>query len=179
VDCPKQIGDLTEHSLRIDAAGNPNIAYGGEILYYARHDGSVWQYEVADSTLNVGCYASLALDSGGYPHISYFDSCDDEVSDSTLMYAHKDMDGWHVEVVTVTYNQDATLALDNNGYPHISYYDGFAFLKYAYQDGSGWHFETVDNEEGFGRFNSLALDSSGYPHISYSDRSVENLKYAY
>ncbi len=37
-------------------------------------NGSDWHIETADSEGRVGYYTSLALDEGGYPHISYFDS---------------------------------------------------------------------------------------------------------
>ena len=33
VDCPKYFSNMTDRSLRLDAAGHPHIAYGGDHLY--------------------------------------------------------------------------------------------------------------------------------------------------
>jgi hypothetical protein len=63
----------------LDEDGYPHITYhqpdfwGGE-LEYAYEDGSGWHLETVDDAPGVGAYASLALDRGGYPHISYYDS---------------------------------------------------------------------------------------------------------
>ena len=167
VDCPKQFDNMTNRSLRLDAEGHPHIAYGGDGLYYAWHDGADWHYETVP---DAGQYTSLALDRGGYPHISY-------VNSHKLKYAYKDASGWHIETVDVADVTYTSLALDRNGYPHISYYirpgrfEADAFLKYAYRDASGWHIEIVTNQGS--RYHSLTLDKDGYPHISYFN------KYAY
>ena len=76
VDCPKQFGG---GSLQLDAEGHPHIAYGGDHLYYAWHDGGSWHYETVDESPGVGSYASLALDGGGYPHISYNDDTNEDL----------------------------------------------------------------------------------------------------
>ncbi|MBN1887778.1 MAG: hypothetical protein JW850_07295 [Thermoflexales bacterium] len=61
VECPKRFS-LEHRSLRLDSKGHPHIAYGGENLYYAWHDGVQWHYETADNAYGVGDSASLALD---------------------------------------------------------------------------------------------------------------------
>jgi outer membrane protein assembly factor BamB len=176
-DCPKSFSEMSDRSLRLDSSGHPHIAYGGDHLYYAWYDGSLWHYETADASPRVGSYASLVLDAAGYPHISYLDDYNDD-----LKYAYKDGTGWHVETVDgVGENGSSTsLALDGAGYPHISYYDSSNDdLKYAYRDVTGWHLETVDSAGSIGRHTSLALDAAGYPHISCYDYGNEDLKYAY
>ena len=75
-DCPKQIKDPTDRSLRLDTNGRPHIAYGGDHLYYTWYDGVVWHYETVDNSTGVGTDTSLALDQNGYPHISYVDRKD-------------------------------------------------------------------------------------------------------
>ena len=80
VDCPKYFDGITDRSLRLDADGNPRIAYGGDHLYYAWHDGANWHYEMADDSPGVGKHASLALDGNGYPHISYYDRTNGDLS---------------------------------------------------------------------------------------------------
>jgi len=93
----KSISLLTDRWLRVDAAGNPHIAYGGTSLYYAWHDGVDWQYEIADSAADVGSGASLALDADGNPHIAYHGS--GGIGD--IKYAHRDGSGWHTENVNL------------------------------------------------------------------------------
>jgi hypothetical protein len=182
VDGGKTFSEMTDRSLRLDAQGHPHIAYGEDQLYYAFHDGSAWQHEVADSSGGVGLFASLALDSSGHPHISYYDR-----TDYDLKYAYRDASAaWHAE--TVDEEGDVglytSLVLDAQGYPQVSYYDwANSDLKYAYRDASGWHIETVDAEGDVGECAALALDGSDHPHVSYCgwDEYFHNyqVKYAY
>ena len=75
-------------SLVLDSSGNPHVSYEDslhESLRYATYKGTSWNSELVDArTFNyfdglvataasVGQYSSLALDSKGYPHISYYD----------------------------------------------------------------------------------------------------------
>jgi hypothetical protein len=55
-------------------------------LKYARWTGSAWSIETVDSDGSVGGYASIALDSGNLPHISYHDNTNDD-----LKYAYGDL----------------------------------------------------------------------------------------
>lgn len=74
------------HSLALDGAGNPHIAYYQTLSYdlgYADRDGSGWHLQTIDSEGDVGMYPSLALDGHGWPRITYFDS-----SNSDLKYAY-------------------------------------------------------------------------------------------
>ena len=123
-------------------------------------------------------YTSIALDSQGFPHISYYDW-----TNGDLKYAYKDASGWHIETVDSAGDvgkYTSSIALDSQGFPHISYYDNSNDnLKYAYKSASGWHIETVDSEGWVGKYTSIALDSRGWPHISYYDATNKDLKYAY
>ena len=172
-DCPHLFPNMTNRSLRLDSAGRPHIAYGGDHLYYAWHDGEHWHQEIADDSPRVGEYASLALDGDGYPHISYHDR-----TNGDLKYAYLDASGWHTLTVdsqgVIGYTYYNSLALDEAGYPHISYcfiqnvnYTYDSDLKYAFQDAIGWHTQTVDWVGFVGINSSLAVDRDGYPHISY------------
>ena len=78
-------------SLDLDGADRPHVAYwDGEYqgephdLDYASYDGSNWIVETVDSAGDVGRNASLALDSHGLPHISYYDQ-----THTTLKYARE------------------------------------------------------------------------------------------
>ena len=133
VDAPSRFRDMTDRSLRLDAAGHPHIAYGENHLYYAWHDGTAWHIQMVDSATYVGRYASLALDSAGHPHISYYDE-----TNKDLKYASYDGSSWHIQTVDTTgdVGRYTSLALDASGQPHISYYDGTfgdaGNLKYAW-----------------------------------------------
>jgi hypothetical protein len=174
VDCSKFFAFMTDRSLRLDASGHPHLAYGGDYLYYAWHDGTSWHYETVDQSPGVGEYASLALSAGGYAHIAYLDDVN-----RTLKYAYRDASGWHLAVVATGLGPSAhsSVALDGNGHPHISYL-GSGELMYAYKDFLGWHTEAVDSEGG--EYTSLVLDAAGRPHISYYDSYPDDaVKYAY
>jgi len=129
--------------------------------------------QIVDSTGNVGPYSSLALDSDGNPHISYFD-----ISNHALKYASRwGSSDWVTETVdSGDVGVYCSLALDSNNNPHISYCDlTEEILKYASWNGSGWKIENVSTGGGF---TSLALDSSDNPHISCNDDANNGLKYS-
>ncbi|MFN8176935.1 MAG: FlgD immunoglobulin-like domain containing protein [bacterium] len=73
-------------SLRINAAGNPRIAYASGLsdddLKYAARSASTWAVETVDANGDAGYYSSLALDSQGNPRIAYLDA-----SNGDLKYA--------------------------------------------------------------------------------------------
>ena len=122
---------------------------------------------------DVGQFSSLALDSAGNPHISYFDStnCD-------LKFASWNGLSWVIETVDSEGNVGdcCSLALDSKGNPHISYLDSLnKVLKYAVKDGAGWSVQVVDSASKY--ITSLALDSVGKPHIVYTTFANYSLGY--
>ena len=112
---------------------------------------STWLTERVDSN-KVGNHSSLALNSAGWPHISYYDFTNDD-----LKYAYKDASGWHIETVDYAGRVGAytSLALDAAGRPHISYCSRTNDhvitcndLKYAWRDDTGWHVERFIDSNG-------------------------------
>ncbi len=165
-DCPRWFEHVTEHTLRLDAAGRPHVAYGGDHLYYAYHDGVRWRYETADPASRVGAFAALGLDAYGRPHTSYYDE-----GSQALKYAYRDQTGWQQETVDGG-SQVAplsSLAMDAAGYPHIAYQDeALSATKYAYRSAAGWQIETVGDAELTSQHClSLALDSAGWAHVVF------------
>jgi hypothetical protein len=175
VDAPKRFS-ISPHSLRLDASGRPHLAYGGDHLYYAWQDDVGWHLETVDAADGVGDYASLALDSTGAPHISYYDRLNGD-----LKYAFWNGSRWTIETVDSTgdVGQYTSLALDDHNSPRISYYDATnRALRYARWRGADWSLSTVDGSGNTGLSTSLALDGSGAPHISYRNTAYGELRYA-
>jgi len=128
-----------------------------------------WDIQTVDSAGGMGYFTSIALDSSGNPHISYYDS-----TNSALKYAKWIGSIWEIQTVDsdgyVGYY--SSIALDSLGNPHISYLDlTNRNLKYAKWTGTGWSIQTVDSVVTDGIVGadrtSIAIDRSGNPHISY------------
>jgi len=172
-------------SLALDGSGYGHISYfdyegpGGSGLRYARWNGSSWDFTLVDSVAwpsALGYDTSLALDSSGNPHISYFAGATPH-----LNYAWYDGSSWDITTVDSLTEAGActSLALDGSGSPHIAYYDAtHQAVNYAAWTGSGWDIDTVDSVGGPAYDVSLALDSSGFAHISYYDATDQDLMYA-
>jgi hypothetical protein len=179
VDAPKIFSNFYSRAISIDSSGNPHIAYGEDHLYYAYHDGSSWNYETVDSSTGVGQFASIALDSSGKVHISYYDW-----TNGHLKYATNLSGSW--VAVTVDSSGDVgvntSIAIDSLNNVHISYYDWIndnnGHLKYATNSSGSWVAVTVDGSGDVGLYSSIAMDSSDKVHISYYDYNNDYLKYA-
>jgi len=167
-------------------AGQDQTVYVGDVV---RFDGSGsydpdagWETTTVDSSGRVGGFTSMALDSRGYPHISYLDS-----DNWDLKYARWNGSSWNVEGVDTAgkVGSYSSIAVDSNDNPHISYYEIINYskdgdLKYAKWTGTNWSIETVDSDGDAGyALTSIALDSNGYPHIAYYvDEYYYDLRYA-
>ena len=149
-----------------------------------------WVVETVDrGEGDVGLYSSIAIDSNGNPHISYFDeTC------GTVKYARFTGTQWEMETIErVDYATmqgfgwiefHTSIALDSSDHPHISYNLAFVnpsegHLRYAEWTGSAWSIQTVDSRgsSGYAEHSSLDLDSTDKPHISY--RGEGEIMYAH
>jgi hypothetical protein len=162
----------------------PHISYhAGKPFYDLKHawlSGTTWLSVTVDSEGDVGWYTSLALDSNGAPHISYFDNTND-----TLKHAWLSGATWLSETVDSIgkpiYGRGATsLEINQSDTIYISYHDAIhGDLRLATFDGTAWITQTVDSTGHVGWYSSLALDAVGCPHISYYDETNGDLKHAY
>ncbi len=178
------VGEYT--SLAFDSNGNPRISYYDETnkdLKYAAWDGTQWVITTVDGTnykkgtqrgcnwdgdhgryqtssVDVGEYSSLALDSNGNPRISYYDETNED-----LKYASWDGSKWVITTVDASKSDN-----DDNSY----WGWGWGWGGYHDSDYTSYYHGTGK----IGEYSSLALDSSGKPRISYHDEANEDLKYA-
>ena len=174
-------------SLAFDAAGNPRIAYSSgkhfPDLMYAFKDGGSWAVMKVDDgglpTAATGLNPSLAVDSRGFSHISYYNS-----TGSSLRYASWNGTAWVKE--TVDSDNDAgrysALVIDSSDRPYIGYYDAtFGELRYATRDSpvSAWKTHIVDNAGDAGYYVKAALDPvTNHPGFTYYGKENRTLKYA-
>jgi len=162
---------------RSTVSGTPNLD-----LKYATHNGVDWVPVTVEDGTNLGEYTSIAVDSGGQVHISYYDSFHNSLKYATNpsgVWVNEEVDG-SGSVGTYT-----SIAVDPSGEVHISYYDtSNRQLKYAtgtYTDDptdDSWVREEVDSSDRVGTHTSIGLDLSDQIHISYRDEANSALKYA-
>jgi flagellar hook assembly protein FlgD len=172
-------------SIALDAQGNPHISYYYALLpdlvnpvgnlKYATKTGGAWTVQTVDATLNVGEYTSIAIDSQGRPHITYYDN-----GHGDLKHAVKTSGVWSLETVDATGNVGAytSLHIDALDHLHVAYKDvGGVALKYAVKIGSTWTKEVAVPLAG-AVYNSIGLDSQGKPHVVYYDENITKVYYA-
>jgi hypothetical protein len=114
-------------------------------------------------------FVSLALDSQGNPHISYYDEYHGiNGTIRILKYASWNISAWNIQTIDSIRVYDTSIALDSKNNPHLSYITPQG-LEYAIWNGSTWNIQTVDkatSDKG-NKECSLALDSKDSPHIAY------------
>ncbi len=126
-----------------------------------------WQIECLDT----GSTSSIATDSSGNVHISYYDS-----TNKDLKYITNASGIWVVSIIDSAgdVGSYSSIAVDSNNKVHIVYYDySNNDLKYAENVADSWIITTIDPNGG--EDNSIAIDSNDKVHVSYHGAG---LKYA-
>ncbi len=168
-------------SLKLDQEGNPHLSYRSQSgLVYTYWTGQEWRKWTVDDTEGAGWGHALALDTHGYPHLSYYEG------DGGLSYAAWDGQHWTIQIVDSEVDGEngcTAIAVDALGNPHIAYSDDTenGAVKYAHWTGGAWSIETVATNVGESPNVSLALDSFQQPHIgfnAYDGRDI-SIRYAY
>jgi len=184
----KRLGE-SWNDLELDASNHPHVSYmyhnynpNPDLveLKYAWHNGTDWitttlQTITGNSPTK---HSSLALDSSGNPHISYYDSTND-----TLRYTYYNGSSWIDSTVTADDAYDRgrfnSIALDSNDYPRISYRNESSDdLEMASWDGASWSTEVIDSTNNVGSWTSIAIDSNDRTRIAYYYDSGSDLRYA-
>jgi hypothetical protein len=146
------------------------------IISFVSEDASAlsWNIEIVENTGPAWPMTSIALDSKGHPHISYWDSNDD------LKYANWTGTQWMIQSLDSVGSRShySSIALDNNDYPHISYVDSTNdLLKYTTWNGTGWNISVVE-AIGSNLRTSIDLNGSGSPRIGYHNSVSRDVRYA-
>ncbi|DAC58981.1 MAG TPA: hypothetical protein D7I03_04765, partial [Candidatus Poseidoniales archaeon] len=171
-----------QNSIAIDSQGYRHVAYKkANDLYYATDKTGVWVDTLVDTTLTVGHFADIAIDSNDNVHISYYGQ-----SITGLKYATDESGSWVVTVIddTADVGFETSIGIDSSDKIHISYYDETSEdLKYAScsstcSSASSWVLSTLYATGDTGKQSELMIDSSDNIHIAFYDRGIEGLMYA-
>jgi len=117
-----------------------------------------------DSTNDVGYFSSIALDSNGYAHISYYDA-----TNGDLRYCNNTGGTWSCAMVDNSGDVGhwSCIAIDSNDIAHISYYNNSGDdLCYCNNSGGIWNCESVMTLGDVGQYSSIAVDSNNVVQIS-------------
>lgn len=108
-----------KHNLKVDSTGSPHIVYGGDHLYHTWWGLGTWHTEVVDSALNVGSYASLAIDGVDKLHVAYYDATNGDLKYATNRYGY-----WLISSLVSSGNVGAGTDIGVSGQdPYIVYRD--------------------------------------------------------
>ncbi len=175
------VGNYT--SIAVDSSAKAQISYYDAANGYLKLAVQMtpgfynaWNTYVIDSAGNVGQFTSIAIDSVGKTHISYYDA-----GNGWLKYATNGSGAWNTYVIDNSANVGmySSIAVDSNGNVHMSYYDTTnKALRYATNRSGSWVAITVDSSADVGLYSSVGVDNQGKVHISYYDQTHGYLKYA-
>ena len=170
-----------QNSIAIDSQGYRHVAYKKvNDLYYATDKTGLWVDTLVDTTLTVGQFPDIAIDSNDKVHISYYGQ-----SITGLKYATDESGAWVVTVIddTADVGFETSIGIDSSDKIHISYYDETTEdLKYAScvstcSTASSWTPSTIYTTGDTGKQSELMIDSSDNIHIAFYDRGIEGLMY--
>jgi len=166
-------------SLAVGPSGEVGLTYfdnNTADLVYARLDDGAWQLETVASDGDVGRFSSLAYDSSGTPHISFFDA------DGLVLYATTADGAWVTEevgrlddVVTGHIGARRITAIDVGAdeAPQVVFGDR-RVVRHAVRNPDGWQVSDVltAGERDLGQQVSFELGPEGTAHIATYEGSA-------
>jgi hypothetical protein len=198
VDSTDNVGEFI--SLALNGSGFPVISYrdvtNGDLKVAVCDDAACTTstrttVDGTDGT-DIGFHTSLALNSAGFPVISYYDITNLDLKVAVCGNATCGTTATPVRTLTTVDSTDSvgrytSLALNSSGFPVISYHDVTnADLKIAVCGNATCGttaapvrtLTTVDSADSVGFDTSLALNDSGLPVIAYNDITAADLNVA-
>ncbi|UCD03659.1 MAG: S8 family serine peptidase, partial [Candidatus Woesearchaeota archaeon] len=149
-----------------DKAGNTNQSNVTEIEVNT---------ETIESKNDTGKYSSVAIDSNGVIHMSYYNS-----TGGDLKHCNGTEVNWDCETVETSgdVGSYSSIAIDSNDVVHISHFNNTDDdLRYCNNSGGSWSCENVKTAGFFGAYTSIAIDSNDAVHISFNNGSSSALSY--
>jgi hypothetical protein len=175
-----------ECSMTIDSSDYLHAAYieshpstGDREVIYATNESGSWVNDPVDHTYSdYAKHTSIAVDSDGDVHISFYEYLDDLWESGSLKYATKHLGVWQVTTVDNTgyAGSYSSIAAASPGSVRISYHDSMNDeMKYASNATGSWVISTVADGGTSTGYTSIALDKNYGSHIifrtAYSDLS--------
>ena len=170
------------HALALDHTDGVHVAFAATnaspspLRYATRNAGSGWTLVDVDTAANCD-QPSLAIDSAGHAHVSYFDR-----TTVTLKYATNATGSWAAQTIDANSHVGAlsSLVVDAAGNVHVIYLDSLnTRLKYATNSSGSWVAAPVDGTNNVGgQSTSLVIDVNDKLYASYQDGETKDLWYA-
>jgi hypothetical protein len=171
---------------RITGAGLAAAVVGAGLMATSA-SAATWTNGAAETTNDVGTYASIELDRAGNPVIAHYDATADDLR---LTHCNDPLCAGgdeSTEIVDATGNvgTELDLELDASGFPVISYRAvtgndlKLARCNDASCAGGDESISTVETSGNTGRWTSLELDGAENPVIAYYRQTGGNLKLAH
>ena len=183
--------------IAVDSGGNPHVVWTGYDgsdyrVYYAKHTGSGWTTATNISGGGVptsNMEAQIALDSSGYPHITWFGNN----GNNRVFYTEESAAGWTVPTDVLDDNRypytSATdcgyplLSLDSFGDPNIVYnattYCDCLYSSYSADLEANWASGVIEVEgDPAITLGQLGVDSFNRPHVVMYNMGFEQVGYA-
>jgi hypothetical protein len=157
----------TYRGIAVDTDSVLHVAYGGDNLYHASHNGSDWTLETVDGTMGSGYIPTMLAAENGDLHIVY-------LSGYKLWTAYKPFGtaNWELhQVKGIGFNWYAA-CLDNTGQIHIAAQSGGEDLRYYTGSAGTWTEEIIfcGGENGYSC--SIDTTSTGEPIIFSARRTI-------
>lgn len=120
IDDSTKLSQKHHTSIKVDAAGNPHIAYvhgaSDFDLHYATKQSGSWTIVKINTNGDAGFYCDLALDSRGFAHIVYRNWTTDE-----LKYASNQSGNWISDVLANATTAEMSIAVDSADNIHMTF----------------------------------------------------------
>ena len=166
-------------ALATSPGGNPALSWfdteEADLTYAERIDGE-WQQETVATEGDVGRYSSLAFDSQGRPHLSFFEASDTDPAGGRVLHAVRADGQWTIEEVGTLDDfepgmsgarRNSAIAIGPGDQVQVAFTDKAA-LQLATRGDSGWATEEVlaAGDRPLGQQVSFELGDDGTPHLA-------------